>query len=86
LDVAHAEFDVVVSVLVTTEAFPVAVNEVLRHREERGGFIEPKGSVGLWCLVSASPGGRQQTGQLLKQVCQLGVRVRLASGLFGSHT
>jgi len=85
LDVAHAEFDVVVSVLVPAEAFPVAVNEVLRHCEERGGFIEPKGSVGFRSVMGTGAGARQQVDKFLKQVRKLGFRVRLCSGFFLFH-
>jgi hypothetical protein len=34
LKVAHAELDVMVGVLVATQALPVAVDEVVRHGEE----------------------------------------------------
>jgi hypothetical protein len=34
-----------VGVLVATQALPVAVDEVMGHREKRRGFIESEGSV-----------------------------------------
>jgi hypothetical protein len=39
LDVAHAELDVMIGVLVAPEAFPVAIHEVIRNGEERGSFV-----------------------------------------------
>jgi len=85
LDVAHAEFDVVIAILVAAEAPPVAVHEVLRHGEKRGSFVEPEGAIGLWGVMSARPGSRHQADELLKQVRKLGFRVRLCSGLFLFH-
>jgi hypothetical protein len=53
LEVAHAELDVVVSVLVAAQTPPVAVDEVLGHGEERGGLLQAEGSVGLRGRVAA---------------------------------
>jgi hypothetical protein len=85
LDIAHAELDVVVGVLVATQALPVPVDEVMRHREKRRGFIEAEGPVGLWGVMIAGPGSRQQTDECLERVRQFGFWVRPCSGLFGSH-
>jgi hypothetical protein len=62
---------------------PVAIDEVVGHREKRGGFIESEGSVGLWDVMSAGPRSRRETDELLEQVCRLGFRVCLCSGSSG---
>ena len=85
LDVAHPELDVMIGVLVAPEAFPVAIHEVIRHGEEGGRFFQSERSIGLWGVMSAGPGSRHQTDELLKQIRQFGFEVRLGSGFFGSH-
>ena len=84
LEVAHSELNVVVRVLVAAQALPVAVDEVLGHGEECGGFLQSEGSVRLGGGVTGS-GSQQQAGEPLQQVGQLGFRVCLCSGLFGFH-
>lgn len=73
-------------ILVAAEALPVAVHEVIGHGEKGRGFIESEGAVGLGSVMSTGSGGRQQADKRLEPVGQLEVRVRLGSGLFGSHT
>jgi hypothetical protein len=63
----------------------VAVDEVVRHGKERRGFIKSQGSVGFRGVMGAGTGARQQVDELLEHIRQFGVRVRLDSGLFGSH-
>jgi hypothetical protein len=41
------------SILVTSETFPVAVDEVVRHGEERGGFVQPERTVRIRGVVTA---------------------------------
>jgi hypothetical protein len=56
------------------------------HGEQSGGFVETERSVWLWSEMSGGSGSREQADELLKQVRHFGFRVRLGSGLFGSHT
>jgi len=86
LDVAHAELDMVVGVLVATQASPVPVDEVRGHSEERCGFLERDRPVRAGSGMGTGAGDRQQASEALEQIGQLGFRICRCSGLFGSHT
>ncbi len=86
MDVAHAELDVVVGVLVAAQSLPVPVNEVRRHSEERCGLFEPDRPVRVGNGMGTEAGDRQQASEALEQIRQLGFRICRCSGLLGSHT
>jgi hypothetical protein len=64
---------------------PRARARAVAHREKRRGLIESEGPVGLWSVMSAGSGGREQADESLEHFRQLGFLVRLCSKLFGSH-